>query len=594
LLLLLLCVSPWSVAESPRGGSSDQSRAVATPASERDDLVLGIWAKIREGKPQEAIAHSRRLLQVDANDALACATLIEARATGDGDDSPLDLGRRGLRNVGQMQRPQSMSEDEFAAMQQRVRLTLNTAVGQAYLDRGDAVTARRYLKEAVALAPWSGQHTYLASRAFLEGRNPDKGAAFWLLARTVVITHGTKSGPEIAQYAWDRFLKAGGNRDLWVQYLERASAAAPRLRDEVQVASAPGSPASGSATNQRTIATAGTSQPGASTGTIASSAPSATSTTQQAASTSPQQQPIASAQASSTQATSETAARTQPSGTQPTSPAPSRRAESGSANVQSDEGIAGDLAQIERSQPSANGKVASNGSAVPSGTAPSIPSGRSDSPRSSPQEPPEFPTVAENIPPKFPSPTMRRPALSASAPLSLGVLIEARVASKENRVRVVYALSDMLRHLRENDEAFVVSYGRNVGLEQDLTWNYDLLEKAMDSIDPQQGSALLDAVSFSAGHLKRIAKNPNRVLLVISDGSNDFAQGTPLDQATEIMSSGARIYCIGLGVPGAAERNRLLELASRTGGRATFIDDPNGFRSAAHDIASNLGIDFPE
>jgi Mg-chelatase subunit ChlD len=140
----------------------------------------------------------------------------------------------------------------------------------------------------------------------------------------------------------------------------------------------------------------------------------------------------------------------------------------------------------------------------------------------------------------------------------------------------------------------VVSYGRNVGLEQDLTWNYDLLEQAMDKIDPQQGAALLDAVSFSAGHLKRIAKNPNRVLLVISDGTNEFEKGSPLEQAAEIMSSGARIYCIGVGVPGDAERSRLEQLASRTGGRATFIDDPNGFRSAAHEIASNLGIDFPE
>jgi hypothetical protein len=209
--------------------------------------------------------------------------------------------------------------------------------------------------------------------------------------------------------------------------------------------------------------------------------------------------------------------------------------------------------------------------------------------------PPQLPTeVADNRQPSLPSPAMRRPNLSPDAPISLGILIEASLASKENRASVIYALSDMLRHLRENDEAFIVGYGRNVGIEQDLTWNYDLLEKAMDHIDHQPGAALLEAVAFSAGHLARVARNPNRVLLVVSDGNNEIGKVNPLEHVAEIRASGARIYCIGLAVQGTGERNRLLELADRTGGTATFVDDPRAFRGAAHTIASNLGIDFPQ
>jgi Ca-activated chloride channel family protein len=159
---------------------------------------------------------------------------------------------------------------------------------------------------------------------------------------------------------------------------------------------------------------------------------------------------------------------------------------------------------------------------------------------------------------------------------------------------VIYALSDMFRHLRENDEAFIVAYGRNVGIEQDLTWNYELLEKAMDRIDRKPGAALLEAVAFSSGHLARVARNPNRVLLVISDGTNEVGKVNPLEHAAEIRASGARIYCIGIGVPGSAERNRLQEIASRTGGGATFVEDPRAFRNAAHAIAESVGIDFPQ
>jgi Mg-chelatase subunit ChlD len=151
-----------------------------------------------------------------------------------------------------------------------------------------------------------------------------------------------------------------------------------------------------------------------------------------------------------------------------------------------------------------------------------------------------------------------------------------------------------LHNLRENDEAFIVAYGRNVGIEQDLTWNYDLLEKAMENIDAKPGAALLDAVAFSTGHLARVAQNPNRVLLVISDGTNEVGKESPLEHQAEIRASGARIYCIGIGVPGNGERNRLQEIAEMGGGQATFVDDPRGFRNAARTIAANLGIDFPQ
>jgi hypothetical protein len=152
----------------------------------------------------------------------------------------------------------------------------------------------------------------------------------------------------------------------------------------------------------------------------------------------------------------------------------------------------------------------------------------------------------------------------------------------------------MLRRLRDNDEAFVVSYGRGVGMEQDLTWNYDLLEKAMDRIDPNPGAQLFDAVGFSAGHLARVAKNPDRVLLVISDGTSDLSTVSSLELDSELRSSAARVYCIGIGVNGTEDRWRLQNLAARYGGEARFVPDPSGFRSAVHAIAANLGIDFQQ
>ncbi len=177
-------------------------------------------------------------------------------------------------------------------------------------------------------------------------------------------------------------------------------------------------------------------------------------------------------------------------------------------------------------------------------------------------------------------------------PLSLGILIETSLTSKENRTAMVDALTDMLRHLGDNDEAFILTYDRNLVFEQDLTSDPHQLEQAMENIKPQKGAVLDDAIAFAAGHLARIAQHPNRVLLVISDGRNVDSHSSPLQTSAEINAAAVRIYCIGMDVSESASRYQLQALSSSTGGRSDFVSDPKQFRNATRDIAQNMGVDF--
>ena len=186
----------------------------------------------------------------------------------------------------------------------------------------------------------------------------------------------------------------------------------------------------------------------------------------------------------------------------------------------------------------------------------------------------------------------KRRVLSTTGPMSLGILVETSLASKENRAAVINSLTDMLRRLNDRDEAFILTYDNNLVLEQDLTNDPHQLEQAMESIKPQKGAVLDDAVAFAAGHLARIAKYPNRVLLVISDGRNVDSHASPLQTSAEINAAGVRIYCIGLDVNDAEGQSRLRELAASTGGQSDFISTPGQFREATRYIAQNLGIDF--
>ena len=176
--------------------------------------------------------------------------------------------------------------------------------------------------------------------------------------------------------------------------------------------------------------------------------------------------------------------------------------------------------------------------------------------------------------------------------MSLGILMETSLAGKENRGAVVNSLVDMLRRLNERDEAFILTYDNNLVFEQDLTSDPQQLEDALAEIKPQHGAVLDDAVAFAAGHLARIAKYPNRVLLVISDGRNVDSQASPVQTSAEINAAGVRIFCIGVDVSESEGLYRLRQLAASTGGQSRFISTPGQFRDATRYIAQNIGIDF--
>lgn len=186
----------------------------------------------------------------------------------------------------------------------------------------------------------------------------------------------------------------------------------------------------------------------------------------------------------------------------------------------------------------------------------------------------------------------KRRVPATTGPISLGILVETSLATKENRSAVVNSLIDMLRHLSDQDEAFVLTYDNNLVFEQDLTTDPHQLEDAMQSIKPEKGAVLDDAIAFAAGHLSRIAKYPNRILLVISDGKNIDSHASPLQTSAEINAAGVRIYCIGVDVTENDGRYRLQALSSSTGGQSTFIGGPGQFRDATREMAQNMGIDF--
>ena len=202
-------------------------------------------------------------------------------------------------------------------------------------------------------------------------------------------------------------------------------------------------------------------------------------------------------------------------------------------------------------------------------------------------EPPSSETAAApNVP-------ANRPKVIAapSEAVSLAILIETSLLTNQNRQAIIATLKDIVRNLRVNDEAAILVFSDQLDFEQDLTADDALLEQAIGEIRPKQGKALISGIAFAAGHLKRIGKNGNRVLLVISDGRS--GQTTSDDLTFRSQVSGVRIDCIGLNAGGASERALLEQVAAYSGGKASFASDSGEFRTAALQMTRTMGIAVP-
>ncbi|HET9837434.1 MAG TPA: tetratricopeptide repeat protein [Candidatus Angelobacter sp.] len=173
--------------------------------------------------------------------------------------------------------------------------------------------------------------------------------------------------------------------------------------------------------------------------------------------------------------------------------------------------------------------------------------------------------------------------------VSLGILIETSLLTGHNREAIISTLKEIVHNLRANDEACILVFSDQLDFEQDLTADDVLLEEALAQIKPKPGKALLSGISFAAGHLKRIGRNNNRILLVISDGAGKSAGADTLAFRSQV--TGVRIDCVGLKTSGESERALLQRIAAYSGGKTSFASNPEEFRSATLEMTRNMGIE---
>ena len=204
----------------------------------------------------------------------------------------------------------------------------------------------------------------------------------------------------------------------------------------------------------------------------------------------------------------------------------------------------------------------------------------------------------------------------ADLPLTIGLLIDVS-RSQEGLIEVEKRAGAQFfqQVLRPKDAAFVISFGSEAELLQDLTNSQRLLAKGLEGLRlnasvgglhpsptgaKQRGTIMYDAVYLAAGE-KLKDEVGRKVIVLITDGM-DFGSRVSLQEAiTSAHKSDAIIYSVYYVDPrvygwGGYSDSDLKKMSEETGGRVFRVDRKNDlediFRQIQEEVRSQYAIGY--
>jgi len=166
----------------------------------------------------------------------------------------------------------------------------------------------------------------------------------------------------------------------------------------------------------------------------------------------------------------------------------------------------------------------------------------------------------------------------ANLPLRIGILIDT---SNSIRLRLPFEQQAAIDFLYDTvrpdkDKAFVVGFDTEPVMVQNYTDDLSKLAQGIRSLQAGGGTGLYDAIYYACKEKMIYHPSPEpylrRVLIVVSDGQDNFSQHSEEDALSMAQKAEAIIYCISTNWTGIQTRggNVLKHLAKETGGKAFF------------------------
>ena len=185
---------------------------------------------------------------------------------------------------------------------------------------------------------------------------------------------------------------------------------------------------------------------------------------------------------------------------------------------------------------------------------------------------------------------------SEDIPLSIGVIFDASGSMGNKLEKSRQAVAQFFKTANPEDEFFLVQFGDGAEMVQTFTKNLEEVQNKLMFTQSKGRTALLDALYLGLSHMK-LAKNPRKALLVISDGGDNNSRYTEAEIKNLVKEADVQVYGIGI-YESMAARGRtpeeasgqwlLTEIAEQTGGRQYPVDNLNELP----DIAGKIGVEL--
>jgi VWFA-related protein len=165
-------------------------------------------------------------------------------------------------------------------------------------------------------------------------------------------------------------------------------------------------------------------------------------------------------------------------------------------------------------------------------------------------------------------------------PMRIGLLIDTSGSVNPRFSFEKRAASKFLEQMLGNpsDLGFVAGFSNELKVAQDFTADHTQLQKGVDQLKNNGGTALFDAISRSCWKLAAYPEHERvaRVLVVVTDGQENSSRITLRQTIRDMEATGVTVYTISTKEAGIdkTEADKILEmLAERSGGEALFPGD---------------------
>lgn len=182
------------------------------------------------------------------------------------------------------------------------------------------------------------------------------------------------------------------------------------------------------------------------------------------------------------------------------------------------------------------------------------------------------------------------------APLSVGLLVDTSGSMGFKMDTSHRAVSEFLKTMSAQDEAFLVQFSDKAQLLQEFTSDMHEIENKLGSLQSGGLTALLDSIELGVREMKK-AKNPRKALVIVSDGGDNNSKYTAKDIRDIVREADTQIFAFGVFdpiiLPGLASEvvsgpKLLAQIADQTGGRAYGASQFNQLPGIAEKIAIEL------